>query len=164
MKKQYTKKQITEAIAYWKKQLNEDVNEENVVTLVPIISILEKAEIFDFCGLWSGNGSFISGIKFSQDSIRQLNSAFAKYQGSSYNKFACLFKVLSRSEFDEQAEYYNDIPYEQYIDNTIYKIQEVFDDNPIKEILTPHNMTTIDDVVVDGKPGCSFIAALYVFQ
>ena len=26
MKKQYTKKQITEAIAYWKEQLNEDIS------------------------------------------------------------------------------------------------------------------------------------------
>lgn len=147
-----------------KKKLNEDTNEKNAVTVVPIVSILEKADKFDFCGSWPGNGSFVWGIKFSQDSIRQLNSAFAKYQGSSYNKFICLNKVLSRSQFDEQAEYYNNIPYEHYIDDAKFVIQEAFDDYPILEALKPCDMIIVDDVVANDKPGCSFIAALYVFQ
>ena len=36
MKKQYTKKQITEAIAYWKKQLNESHSDDPVVKIVAI--------------------------------------------------------------------------------------------------------------------------------
>ena len=47
MKKQYTKKQITEAIAYWKKQLNESSNDgaDKCIAITQVIMAYIKHQI-----------------------------------------------------------------------------------------------------------------------
>lgn len=79
MKKQYTKRQITEAIAYWEKQLKK-LNESSVIDGVYMAVTFDKVQP-DITAFWSFD-SYEWGIKESDDALdilRQWKAEIEKY-------------------------------------------------------------------------------------
>ena len=155
MKKQYTKKQITEAIAYWKKQLKK-LNESNNATNLSIVTILNALDWFDACALWP---DAISQMRMPKEAVNAIGAVFEKYHGKT--KAIGVRTVLSRQEYEDEIEMHNDRPYEDYLDDEKYKFLEAFDDNDLRKALKPSELILVDGIEVievDSKIHSAFVA------
>ena len=153
MKKQYTKKQITEAIAFWKKQLDKlnESGESIAVTSLQLDNVLDALGIFDACAMWP---KATTQLKMPKDAINSVFAAFSSEYGKI--KAVGVHIVISREQYEDEIEMHNGHPYEDYIDNEKYRLAEQFD-IPIKEVFTPKDFILVDGIEVDFKKCSAFI-------
>ena len=173
MKKTYTKKQIVEAIKYWKKKLNEDMNKyEKTPTpkVVPLAEIIDSFEIFDRCSSWHGPTTDIYSIKFSSEQMNQIDKAFSSVKSPNSTKVIGIFRVLSPIEHEDEDKRYkfnahDNQSYDDYIEDVMSETIDAFtaglDYDWVRRVFKPNGLMLFHDVEVDGKEGCSVIVAAF---
>lgn len=165
IKSKYTKDQILEALNFWKSKLEESMasDESKSVTWISIEELLEQLEIFDNYGDWSEvSGPNIGLVKFTDETLKQLKNEFSEFKY--YRKGIGLITVMSRAEYEEETKYWDDdnpTPYEDYLEDEIYKMQEYFEKNVITQLFKPKKVLVFDDVTLNHEEGKTVLAALY---
>ena len=170
MKKRYTKKQITEAIAYWQKQLK-TVTESSgyssrLLTEVPVTAILDSLDVFDECASWSKmSGADSYKTKFSGESAQKVASAFSGASDFSL-KFLGISSVMSREEYAEYAEEQeSDRSYDDYIDDEVCLLKDALSRKQlVGSLFKPREVLVIDNVVFNDKPGKTVLVVPYAMQ
>lgn len=167
IERRYTKKKILESLKYWKSELAklEESNsaDDSYANKIMVDEILDELDRFDEWGSWSDvSGPQLSLVKFSQESLKKLKDAFA---GLEYcRKGIGLIKIMSRAEYEEEIKYWDDskpAPYEDYLEDEIYKFQEAFDRDWLSKIFKPTKVLVLDDVQLNHDTGKTVLVALY---
>ena len=154
MKNRYTKKQICEAIAFWKKRLKK-LNESGEATNLSLDNVLSALEVFDACAMWP---TAAAQLRMPKEAVVAISAAFEK----SYGKIKAIgvSAVLSKQQYEDAIELYNNKPYEDYIEDEKYKLEASFSRDTLKQVFAPRELILLDGIEVDYKK-CSAIAALY---
>lgn len=168
MNKKYTKKQITEAIAYWKKQLkmmNEsaDSSSSSTVKNVSLVALLDSFEVFDECASWSENTGASSYLtKFTGEAAQKIASVFSNEDKLSI-KLLGIAKVMSAEEYAEYAEQHeSDVSYDDYISNEIYTLEDTLSNqNRVCTEFKAASVLVVDNVIWEGKPGKTVLVVPY---
>jgi len=79
-----------------------------------------------------------------------------------WKKALGLVKVMSRDEYAEETQYWDDpAPYEDYIEDEIYKFEEAFERDGFSKLFKPAKVLVLDNVQLNHDSGKTVLAALY---
>ena len=157
MKNRYTKKQICEAIAFWKKQLDKlnESSEGIAATSLQLDNILDALGIFDACAMWP---KATTQFKMPPAAVDAIEQAFSQKRGLVKAIGVCI--VLSREQYEDELEMHNNKPYEDYIEHEEFTLIEAFSNSKLMKTLTPARTILVDGITVDFNK-CSALVVPY---
>lgn len=154
MKKQYTKKQITEAIAYWKKQLSK-LNESSQATDLQLDKVLSSTELFDACAMWPN-----AATQFRMPPAAVDAKAFSQKRGLVKAIGVCIVLSKEKYEDEDELEIHHNKPYEDYIEDEELTLIEAFSNSELMKAFTPARTILVDGIELDFKK-CSALVVPY---